>query len=156
MEQLLNYEESKAPVPSVPRKMVKKMHSVALDSEQSGKKKNPLHRTKALGNVGQNSPFMSTKDIITKHQEASEKYRAQFKKQAEIAVSIISLYLSLISKCKKTSLLLFERKFIFELLNQLRIVIIQEGSYSLDLNDQILNAFLFEKIEGSDPLKLES
>ena len=76
MEHLLNYEESKTSAPSVPRKMMKKMHSVALDSEQSGKKKNPLHRTKALGNVGQNSPFMSTKDIITKHQEASEKYRA--------------------------------------------------------------------------------
>lgn len=35
-------------------------------------------------------------------------------------------------------------------------MIIQEGSYSLDLNDQILNAFLFEKVEASDPLKLAS
>ena len=68
MEHLLNYEESKASVPSVARKMMKKMNSNVLDSTQSGgKTKNPLHRTKALGAPGQNNTFMSTKDIITKH-----------------------------------------------------------------------------------------
>ena len=51
-------------------------------------------------------------------------------------------------------MMLFERKFIFELLPCLRTVIIQEGSYSLDFNEQILNAFLFEKLETSDPLNL--
>ena len=52
--------------------------------------------------------------------------------------------------------MLFERKHIFELLSCLRSVIIQEGSYSLDFNEQILNAFLFEKLETSDPLRLDS
>lgn len=51
--------------------------------------------------------------------------------------------------------MLFERKHIFELLSCLRSVIIQEGSYSLDFNEQILNAFLFEKLELPDPLNLE-
>ena len=68
----------------------------------------------------------------------------------------MTLYLSKVEKAKSTSLMLFERKHIFELLSYLRSVIIQEGSYSLDFNEQILNVFLFEKLESSDPLRLET
>lgn len=68
----------------------------------------------------------------------------------------MTLYLSKVEKAKSTSLMLFERKHIFELLSYLRSVIIQEGSYSLDFNEQILNVFLFEKLESSDPLRLEA
>ena len=52
-------------------------------------------------------------------------------------------------------MMLFERKFIFELLPYLRTVIVNEGSYSLDFNEQILNLFLFDKLETSDPLNLD-
>lgn len=64
MEHLVNVEESKAP-PPVPR-MMKKMHSAAMESVQSGRSKNMLHRSKVAVTSG-NSPFMSTQDIIAKH-----------------------------------------------------------------------------------------
>jgi len=115
--------------------------------------KNPARqRQQAMGGLA----GMSTKDIIAKHQEMSDKSRGLFKRQAEIAVSFITLYLSNIERHQRTSMLLFERKFIFELLQQLRDLIIQEGSYSLDFNEQLLNAFLFEKLETADPLKLDT
>ena len=78
---------------------------------------------------------MSLKDRVGKYQELSERKRALYKRQAEIAVSFIQLYLANITKSGKNWMLLFERKFIFELLQCQRDVIIQEGSYQLDLNE---------------------
>ena len=79
--------------------------------------KNPQRqRNQVLGSLA----GMSTSEIKAKHQEVSNKFRDQFKKQAEIAVSIVTVYLNKIKDDKMTSMMLFERKFIFELLDCLR------------------------------------
>ena len=81
--------------------------------------------------------------------EKREKYVAKrrdlFKRQAEVALTIINLYIHVISK-DKPSLLLLERKGIIDqLLDMLKRVVLAEGSYSIEFNMDLLAAFLFPK-----------
>ena len=82
---------------------------------------------------------------LEKREKYVAKRRLAFKRQAEVALTILSLYIHVVSK-KQPSLPLLERKGIIDqLLDMLRRVVVAEGSYSLELNLELLAAFMFQK-----------
>lgn len=74
MEHLVSIEESKGGA-AAPRS-IQKMKSAMVDARPERATKNPGRQRQA----NPNSPFLSTKEIIARHQEVSDKTRAQFKK----------------------------------------------------------------------------
>ena len=104
---------------------------------------------KALKDLAnKNNTFGQTRD-----QWLEEKTR-RFRETADICNSVVSLYINVVAKYQQ-SLSFFKRKPTVEVtLLLLRKVVFAEGSFAMEFNAGLLQAFFKEQVEDVDPFKL--
>lgn len=89
----------------------------------------------------------------SREQWVDEKVR-KFKEAADISNSVLNIYINVVSK-QQFSLTLFERRPVLDVtIVLLRKVVFAEGTYALELIQELLEAFFFDQVEEVDPYRL--